>query len=205
MSPTVAERCLGKQGYALTLQNGIGNWEALAERLGVARVLAGSTYNSGANLGPGRAAHTNLGETVIGEIDGRVSERALAIARLFEAAGLPVEVSDNVQGHVWSKFVHNCAINPVSALTGLRPGEIARTAAAASLLDRLLDEILAVVAAAGIELPEADPRTVIRDHSWERYNAPRCCSTSRAAEERRSTRSTERSSAVERNWAFPSR
>ncbi len=169
---TVAERCLGKQGYALTLQNGIGNWEALAERLGVARVLAGSTYNSGANLGPGRAAHTNPGETVIGEIDGRVSERALAIARLFEAAGLPVEVSDNVQGHVWSKFVHNCAINPVSALTGLRPGEIARTAAAASLLDRLLDEILAVVAAAGIELPEADPRTVIRDHSWERYNSP---------------------------------
>ncbi len=82
----------------------------------------------------------------IGEIDGRISERALAIARLFKSGGLSVEVSSNIQGHIWSKFVHNCAINPVSAVTGLRPGEIARTATAAALLDRLLDEILAVVA-----------------------------------------------------------
>ncbi len=168
----IVAQCLDADGYALTLQNGIGNWETLAVRLGALRVLAGSTFNSGASLGPGRTAHTNLGPSVIGEIDGDISERALAIARRFEAAGLPFEVSDNVVGHVWSKFVHNCAINPVAALTGLRSGEIARTKAAAAILDGLLEEILAVVAAAGIELPEADPGKHIRDHCWERYNAP---------------------------------
>ena len=168
----VAEQCLGANGYALTMQNGIGNWEALVERLGGERVLAGSTYNSGAGLGPGRASHTNLGLTEIGEIDGRVSERALAIARRFESTGLPFEVSKNVQGVVWSKFVHNCAINPVAALTGLRSGEIARNADAAALLDHVLDEVLAVVDAAGIQLPEADPRAHIHDHCWERYNRP---------------------------------
>ena len=154
------------------MQNGIGNWEALAARLGRERVLAGSTYNSGAGLGPGRARHTNLGPTILGEIDGAVSDRAREIARLLETAGLPVEVSDNVQGHVWSKFVHNCAINPVSAVTRLRPGEIARTPAAAALLDQILDEILAVAARAEIRLPEADPRAQLRDHCWERYNRP---------------------------------
>jgi 2-dehydropantoate 2-reductase len=168
----VAAAVLGERGCALTLQNGIGNWEALAARLGRARVLAGSTYNSGAGLGPGRARHTNLGLTIIGETDGALSARVSEIARLLEAGGLPVEVVDNVQGHIWSKFVHNCAINPISAVTRLRPGEIARTKAAAGLLDRLLDEILAVVAAAGIRLPEADPRALIRDHCWERYNRP---------------------------------
>jgi 2-dehydropantoate 2-reductase len=168
----VAAGLLGERGCALTLQNGVGNWEALAARLGRARVLAGSTYNSGAGLGPGRARHTNLGPTVIGETDGAMSERAHEIARLLEAGGLPVEVVGNVQGHIWSKFVHNCAINPVSAVTRLRPGEIARTKAAAALLDHLLDEILAVVAAAAIRLPEADPRGAIRDHCWERYNRP---------------------------------
>ncbi len=30
----VAEKCLKPDGFALTLQNGIGNWEALAETLG---------------------------------------------------------------------------------------------------------------------------------------------------------------------------
>jgi 2-dehydropantoate 2-reductase len=168
----VAAECLGGRGCALTLQNGIGNWEVLATRLGRERVLAGSTYNSGAGLGPGRVRHTNLGLTIIGETDGALSDRAREIARLLETAGLPVEITDNVQGHIWSKFVHNCAINPISAVTRLRPGEIARTKAAASLLDRILDEVLAVVAAAGIRLPEADPRMHIRDHCWERYNRP---------------------------------
>jgi 2-dehydropantoate 2-reductase len=168
----VAAACLGGDGCALTLQNGIGNWEILAARLGRTRVLAGSTYNSGAGLGPGRARHTNLGPTTIGETEGAISERARAIGQLFEKGGLPVEIVDNVQGHIWSKFVHNCAINPVSAATRLRPGEIARTRAAADLLDRLLEEMLAVVARAGIRLPEGDPRQHIRDHCWERYNSP---------------------------------
>ncbi|MEJ1938146.1 ketopantoate reductase C-terminal domain-containing protein, partial [Nostoc sp. NIES-2111] len=33
-------------------------------------------------------------------------------------------------------------------------------------------EVLAVVAAAGVRLPEDDPREHIRDHCWERYNRP---------------------------------
>jgi 2-dehydropantoate 2-reductase len=168
----VAAQCLKEHGCALTLQNGIGNWETLAERLGGGRVLAGSTYNSGAGLGPGRARHTNLGPTIIGEPHGGRSERAREIGQLLEAAGLPVEITDNVQSHIWSKFVHNCAINPVSAVTRLRPGEIARTKAAARLLDDILDEALAIVEAAGVRLPEADPRAHIRDHCWERYNRP---------------------------------
>ena len=64
----VATECLKDHGFTLTLQNGIGNWEALAVHLVTVRVLAGSTYNSGANLGPGQARHTDLGPTVIGEM-----------------------------------------------------------------------------------------------------------------------------------------
>jgi 2-dehydropantoate 2-reductase len=66
---SVAERCLGPNGFALTLQNGIGNWEALAGRLGERRVLAGSTFNSGAGLGPGMSHHSDLGSSWLGELD----------------------------------------------------------------------------------------------------------------------------------------
>lgn len=169
---SVAAHCLNDEGFVLTLQNGIGNWETLAARLGANRVLAGSTYNSGANVGPGQVHHTDLGLTIIGDLDGSSSERAGNIAQLLENAGLPVEVSDNVQGHIWSKFVHNCAINPVSAISGLKPFEIARTPTASTLLDRLLDEILAVVAAVGICLPEDDPRALVHAHCQERSNLP---------------------------------
>ena len=167
-----AAACLAPSGFALTLQNGIGNIESLVETLGAARVLAGSTYNSGATPSLGHARHTNPGHTVIGELDGSTSARVTDIAARFAGAGLPTSVSDNITGVVWSKFVHNCAINPVSAVTGLRPGEIARDPSAARILSLLLDEALALVEKAGVRLPEHDPRAEIYDHTWERFNRP---------------------------------
>jgi 2-dehydropantoate 2-reductase len=168
----VAKRVLGNKGAALTLQNGIGNVEALSEALGLERVIAGTTYNSGARVKPGHVLHSNIGETTIGEVHGRRSARVDEIARMLRDAGLPVTVSDNVMGHIWMKFVLNAAINPVSAMTGLRPGEIARVAAARELLERVLDEVLMVVAAKGITLPVDDTRGHVLDHAWERYNRP---------------------------------
>jgi 2-dehydropantoate 2-reductase len=168
----VASSCLARDGFVLTLQNGIGNVEALSKVVGGERVLAGSTYNSGTTLGMGRALHSNSGPTWIGESLGGSSTRVAEMAARFTQVGLPTTASDNIMGVVWSKFVHNCAINPISAITGLRPGEIARDPAAAHLLVRLLDEILAVVERAGIRLPEHDPRVAIYDHAWERYNRP---------------------------------
>jgi 2-dehydropantoate 2-reductase len=163
---------LPPDAFVLTLQNGIGNVEALAAALGDGRIVGGTTYNSAAKLAPGKVLHSNIGETTIGELDGSASDRVAAIAELFRQAGLPIVVSDNVLGHIWMKFVLNAAINPVCAITGLRPGEIARTEPARHLLERVLDEILAVIAAKGIRLPAADPRGEILDHAWQRYNRP---------------------------------
>jgi 2-dehydropantoate 2-reductase len=163
---------LPEQAFALTLQNGIGNVEALAAELGEGRVIAGSTYNSGARLEPGKVAHTNVGNTTIGELDGRATERIEAVVALFEGGGLPVAVSDNIMGTVWMKFVLNVAINPVSAVTGLRSGQIARTPSALKLMEHILDEVLLVMAAKGIRLPVDDPRAYVIDHAWVRYNRP---------------------------------
>jgi 2-dehydropantoate 2-reductase len=168
----IAGAVLRPEGFALTLQNGIGNIEALAEILGSRAVLGGTTYNSAARLGPGHVLHSNEGLTVIGEVDGAVTDRIRLVGDLFRGAGLPVEVSGNVMGHIWMKFVLNAAINPVAAVTGMRPGEIARNASARRLLESLLDEILAVVAAKGIVLSEDDPRAAVIGHAFERYNRP---------------------------------
>ena len=168
----IAQRCLCPHGYALTLQNGIGNLEALQARLGRDRVAAGITYNSATSLAPGFARHTNRGPTVMGEAAGAVTPRLRHLAGVFAKGSIDIELTDEVEGHIWSKFVHNCAINPISALTGLRPGEIWRHDAARGLLERLLDEILEVVDRAGITLPERDPRAEILEHCRVRYNRP---------------------------------
>ena len=163
---------LAADGVAVTLQNGIGNVEALVEVLGAGRLMAGPTMNSAARTGPGRIAHTYLGKTVVGELDGRITDRLTAFADLLRAADLPVELTDNVQGHIWQKFILNAAINPVAAITRLRPGEIAERPSAVALVDRILDEVLAVVEAEGISLPDPDPRGTIQAHIVGRMNKP---------------------------------
>ena len=168
----IAKACLKPDGFALSLQNGIGNLEALVDALGPQRVMAGITYNSGTGEGPARSWHTHLGLTTMGEATGSMSPRLQDMADRFRAQGMAVELTEKVEAAIWSKFVHNCAINPISALTGLRPAQIMQTPPAQALMEHVIDEILQVVDALGIVLPEHDARSEILQHCRERMNRP---------------------------------
>jgi 2-dehydropantoate 2-reductase len=168
----IAKACLKPDGFALSLQNGIGNLEALVDALGPQRVMAGITYNSGTGEGPARSWHTHLGLTTMGEATGSMSPRLQDMADRFRAQGMAVELTEKVEAAIWSKFVHNCAINPISALTGLRPAQIMQTPPAQVLMEHVIDEILQVVDALGIVLPEHDARSEILQHCRERMNQP---------------------------------
>lgn len=168
----VAARVLAPEGVALTLQNGIGNIEALTGALGDERVMAGLSYSSAAVAGPGHVLHTHAGPTWLGERGGGRSERLTTLCDAFERAGLdPVQV-DDVVAHIWNKWVLNCAINALCAATGLRQGEIPRTDAVDAFQDRILDETLAVVAARGITLSDPDVRATIKAQCWKKFNKP---------------------------------
>jgi hypothetical protein len=111
---------LKDDGYALTLQNGVGNIETLSEKLGRERVLAGLSFQSADLVGPGLVRHTNNGPTYIGELDRSRSPRLETLRGILETAGLNPVVVDDVIATIWSKFVHNCGINALCAITGLR-------------------------------------------------------------------------------------
>ena len=91
---------------------------------------------------------------------------------MLNAAGIETRIIPDPMEHIWSKFVLNCAINPLTAVTGLRSGEMYRTAEVNALQDRIIDEILAVVERKGIRLAEPAARKKIKDHCRVRYNRP---------------------------------
>lgn len=167
-----AREVLKPEGFALTLQNGIGNVEAITAELGAARVIAGVTMNSGALPEAGRAAYTNAGMTSIGELDGRITQRVQDVAKMLNEAGIETKVVTNPMEEIWTKFVLNCAINSLTAITGLRSGEMYRTPEVDALQSHVLDEILAVVERKGIKLTEPDMRKKIKAHCRVRYNQP---------------------------------
>lgn len=168
----LAKRLLKPDGFALTLQNGIGNIEALEAELGRARVIGGLSYHSAAMVEPGHAIHTHKGPTWIGELDGAASARVGALAAMLSGGGFKPQIVEDILGQIWTKFVHNCAINPVSALTGLRVGEISRVAEADALQSRIIEEALAVVAAKGIALVDSDPLASIKKFCLAKFNKP---------------------------------
>ncbi|MGH7265345.1 MAG: ketopantoate reductase family protein [Candidatus Rokuibacteriota bacterium] len=167
-----AVRVLAPDGFAITFQNGIGNVERLVEALGDGRVLGGLSYHSAALRGPGHVTHTHAGPTWIGELDGRPTERLRRLHGVLETAGLRPAIADDVRGRIWSKFVHNSAINALCALTGLRVGEVARCPEADALQTRLIEEVLAVVRAKRITLPDRDPMRSIKELCRVSFNRP---------------------------------
>jgi 2-dehydropantoate 2-reductase len=167
-----ARRVLGETGFALTLQNGIGNVETLGEVLGGGRVMGGTSNHSAALRAPGHVTHTHAAPTWIGELDGRPTARLRETEQALAKAGFTPVVVDNILAHVWSKFVLNCGINAISAVTGLRLGEIARTPPVDELQTRIVEEVLAVVRAKGVPMIDRDPMRTIKDHCWKKYNKP---------------------------------
>jgi 2-dehydropantoate 2-reductase len=130
----------------LTLQNGVDNAERLAATLG-REVIPAVVYVAVEMAGAGHVRHHGRGELLIGR--GKGSE---AIVAAFGAAGVPVEISDNVAGALWAKLIVNCAYNALSAITQLPYGRLVQGAGVPAVMDEVVNECLAVARACGVQI-----------------------------------------------------
>jgi 2-dehydropantoate 2-reductase len=145
----------------LTLQNGIGNWERIAEIAGHEAVLAGSTAQGATLLGPGAIRHGGNGPTYIGEPGGPSSDRVMRIVEVFRESGLVTESSEEVERLIWEKLIINVGINAITGLTGIRNGFIAEMQAAAELCGWAVMEAMAVARANGFPVGDEMVQRVI--------------------------------------------
>jgi 2-dehydropantoate 2-reductase len=151
------------EGCVATVQNGLGNEEALAAN--VQRVIRGTTFPAGRLVEPGHVRWDVKGETTLGPFEPRPapSEEVERLADACTRAGLPTRAVRDARGPQWRKVIFNAATNPVGALTGLTHGRVCENVALRRLVSGLVDEGKAVAAAQGIEL-DADPEELI-DHA----------------------------------------
>jgi 2-dehydropantoate 2-reductase len=147
-------------GSVCSVQNGVGNEEAIAEHVG--RVIRGTTFPAGKIVEPGHIRWEVRGDTSIGPFEPRPAPME-AVERLADActrAGMPTEAVRDARGPQWRKLIFNAATNPIGALTGLTHGRVCEDPALRTLVTALVDEGKAVAAAQGIELDE-DPEELI--------------------------------------------
>jgi len=143
---------IGGDTYVLTLQNGLGNLEAIAESVGAGRVLGGTTSHGSTLVGPGEIRHAGVGPTMIGALDRGSRGMAEKVADTFNRAGLLSRVSDDVRGDVWGKVLVNLGINALTALTGLRNGELLEVPELRHLMRLAVEEGVRVAEADGVDL-----------------------------------------------------
>jgi 2-dehydropantoate 2-reductase len=151
------------EGCVATVQNGLGNEEAIAEH--VERVIRGTTFPAGKIVAPGQVQWDVKGDTTLGPFEPKPAPPA-EIERLAEActrAGMPTTAVADARGPQWRKVIFNASTNPIGALTGLTHGRVCEDPALRALVTGLVDEGKAVAAAQGIEL-DADPEELI-DHA----------------------------------------
>jgi 2-dehydropantoate 2-reductase len=94
----------------------------IAAALPAARVIGGTVHLSAASPAPG-VVHWRAGSgLIVGELDGKPSQRLTALSDALTAGGFDVTVSDRIREDVWYKLWGNVTLNPICAITGATTG-----------------------------------------------------------------------------------
>jgi 2-dehydropantoate 2-reductase len=132
----------------ISLQNGVDNVDRIRALTGIDAVPA-VVYVAAEMAEPGRVRHTARGDLVVSR-----QSTGNDIAAMFEKAGVPCRVSEDIRVDLWTKLVMNCAYNAISALTRAKYGRIVREPATRMMMLQVVTECAAVARAAGVELSE---------------------------------------------------
>lgn len=154
---------IGENTMVLSLQNGLGNEEVIADVVGKERVLAGKTYVGGVVLGPGHVLATTKEKlTYIGEVNGQITDRVNRVAKVFNQAGLMTNVTSNIMGIIWDKLLINAATGPLSGITRLPYGGLYKVPEIKQVAITAVLEGISVAKAHGVLLDTEDPETIWR-------------------------------------------
>lgn len=100
----------------VTLQNGLGNEESLAELFGAERIIGGVAFLASNRGEPGTVHHLGAGRIILGEFAATSQERVERIAQLFSAAGVDCKTTPDLKRARWEKLVWNIPFNGLAAL-----------------------------------------------------------------------------------------
>lgn len=147
---------LHEHTVVLTLQNGLGVEEPVAEMVGAKRIAGAICYIGANRTAPGVVECSFPGLMMIGEFGRPAADRTHAIAAMFNKAGLKCEAHDNLEGQRWQKLVWNVPFNGIAiAAGGITTDVIMADEGLRTLARRLMEEIVETAAKFGHPIPQS--------------------------------------------------
>lgn len=143
---------VGPETAILSLQNGVDNEEKIRAIAGPDHVLGGVAYLFATIESPGVIFHSLSGRIVFGELDGSETLRAWRIRDTLARAGIPVELSPQIQRLLWEKYLFIVAQSGMTALTRCPVGVIRSVPETRRMYRLIVEELAALAKAAGVPL-----------------------------------------------------
>jgi len=153
------ENRIGHDSGLVLFQNGWGNAEAFS-----AHFEKGRIYNARVITGFRRPRPNEVEITVhadaihVGSLFSTDLSIIEPLCRAIREGGIPCESTDAIEKDLWAKMLYNCALNPLGAILGVPYGALAEAASTRSLMDRIIEEVFAVMVAAGYRTHWSEPR-----------------------------------------------
>lgn len=153
---------IGRSTVVVTLQNGVEAVDIVAPHVGREHVAGGVAYVAAVIAEPGLIRHTSLDALIFGELDGRMSERLLALEAACRRAGFNARASDHIDVDLWSKFSRLSVFSGMTAVTRSPIGVLRSDPDLLAMLQAACEETALVARARGIELPESIMREIMQ-------------------------------------------
>ncbi|MGB3431251.1 ketopantoate reductase family protein [Achromobacter sp.] len=158
-----ARSMLGPRTRVLTIQNGLGSADSVAEAIGADRLAVGIAAAFGASLpGPGHVHHNGMSAVRMGAYASLPQADLEGIAAVWSDAGFNAQAVDNLAAMQWEKLICNVAYSAPCALTGLTIGAVMDDPHIGAVSQAAATEAWTVARALGVPIQVADPVAHVR-------------------------------------------
>ncbi|MGB3522919.1 MAG: 2-dehydropantoate 2-reductase [Mycobacterium sp.] len=163
---------LGENTSVLTIQNGLGSADTVADIVGAARVAVGIASGFGASRpAPGHVHHNAMRAVRFGAYAALPFSTVDQIARVWSEAGFDAAAVADIAAMQWEKLICNAAYSAPCALTGMTVGQVMDDADIGPVSRATATEAWTVARAAGIGIDVADPVAHVRAFGAQMPNA----------------------------------
>lgn len=149
--PQLLAPIVGPHTILLTLQNGLGNEQLLAELFRPAQVLGGLAFVCINRVGPGEIDHTAHGLIQIGEPFGVAGTRLQELTNLFNRSRIQCQAIGDLNRARWEKLIWNVPFNGLGAALNLTTDYLVGNEAGLKLVRSLMEEIISTAALVGVD------------------------------------------------------
>ncbi|MCI9534237.1 MAG: ketopantoate reductase family protein [Lachnospiraceae bacterium] len=156
---------IGPNTYLMTLQNGSGHEDILAEFAPESRIIIGTTEDNGAVLGLGHVRRGGSGKTNIGMLTEDKENFLAKLKECLDSCGFQGNIHENIRQLIWNKLFTNVSLSAVTGVLQVPMGFIAGNEHAWAITKQLIHEAVAVAHGLGLEADEEDITEKVRQTS----------------------------------------